>query len=591
LEEFAVAKRLPVEFLIACSVKQERWGLRITYLERDGQPAQQQRRRTALRAKDGSTWEKGAGSPIPYGRWRLDEAVEKGELWLVEGESDCWTAWFHNVPALGIPGADMAKTLAADDLRDIERAYIVRELDRGGATFIAAMTKRLGEVGWQGAAFVVTLPTKDLNDLHRRRGDRFAGSLISAKDTAAPLTLAPAATDAPTTTEPELRREGLDLALVWPDGVRFVLTTIRDGRDGVRGELTVTRGNRRLSWSSFALSSIHARDVLCRKLEATARGPAWADYLEEACWRLTQAARQGEPLVTLTGTPTSPTRELVPRLLYEGEPTLLYADGDTGKSLVALALAVAVHSGTALPFCLKPARAVPAAYLDWETSRDTLETRLALVAAGLGIDAPAILYKRMTRPLVDEAGVLAADFARRGIGFVVIDSKMFAVAGGEGSAFHEPITAFYNAIRLFAPAASLVLNHVTNADARTGGPARPFGGAFAFNGPRLIWEAKRDPDVTDATAIAFTCRKANNLPRRPDPFGLRFQPGDGAITIYPFNLTEASPNVVAGASLHWRIRVALAGGATTVAALAEELKAPPRASRRRSSAGATSTSF
>ena len=91
-----------------------------------------------------------------------------------------------------------------------------------------------------------------------------------------------------------------------------------------------------------------------------------------------------------------------------------------------------------------------------------------------------------SRPLVDEAAALAAEFARRGIGFVVIDSKMFAVAGGEGAAFREPITAFYNALRLFAPAAALVLNHVTNADARTGGPARPFGGAFAFNGPTRL---------------------------------------------------------------------------------------------------------
>jgi AAA domain len=277
--------------------------------------------------------------------------------------------------------------------------------------------------------------------------------------------------------------------------------------------------------------------------------------------------------VTLTGTPTGSTSELVPRLLYEGEPTLLFGDGDTGKSLVGLALAVAVQSGAALPFGLKPVRPVPVAYLDWETSRDTLETRLALIEAGLGVDPPPILYKSMRRPLVDEAAALAAEFARRGIGFVVIDSKMFAVAGGEGAAFHEPITAFYNALRLFAPAASFVLNHITNADARTGGPARPFGGAFAFNGPRLIWEAKRDRDVTDATAIAFTCTKANNLPRKPDPFGLRFQPGDGTITVYPFDLTEASPQTTASAPLTWRLRVALALGKKKAPVLADELGA------------------
>jgi hypothetical protein len=194
------------------------------------------------------------------------------------------------------------------------------------------------------------------------------------------------------------------------------------------------------------------------------------------------------------------------------------------------------------------------------------------LAAGLGVAPPEILYKRMNRPLVDEAGALAAEFARRGIGAVVIDSKMFAVAGGDGAAFHEPITAFYNALRLFAPAASLVLNHITNADARVGGPARPFGGAFAFNGPRLIWEAKRDHDVTDATAIAFTCRKANNLPRRPEPFGLRFTPGLDRITIESFDLTKAAPQTVAGASLPYRVRLALAtADDMTIAELAEHL--------------------
>ncbi len=196
----------------------------------------------------------------------------------------------------------------------------------------------------------------------------------------------------------------------------------------------------------------------------------------------------------------------------------------------------------------------------------------------------------MTRPLVDEAAALAADFARRGIGFVVIDSKMFAVAGGDGAAFHEPITAFYNALRLFAPAASLVLNHITGADARTGGPARPFGGAFAFNGPRLIWEAKRDPDITDATAIAFTCRKANNLPQRPDPFGLRFQPGDDTITVYPFDLSEAAPQTVAGAGMAYRVRLALATEDMTTAELAERLvvnkDTVARSVRRLASAGA-----
>lgn len=159
-----------------------------------------------------------------------------------------------------------------------------------------------------------------------------------------------------------------------------------------------------------------------------------------------------------------------------------------------------------------------------------------------------------------------------------LDSQMFAVASGE--MFHEPLTAFYTALRLFAPAAVLVLSHVTGEDARRGLAARPFGEAFAFNAPRLIWEAKRDQDVPDATAITFPCRKANNLARRPEPFGLLFMPGEGRITVSLFDLREAAPQTLAAAPLPYRLGVALAAGPQTLADLAAALQAKPDSVRK-----------
>jgi hypothetical protein len=49
---------------------------------------------------------------------------------------------------------------------------------------------------------------------------------------------------------PSLRREGLDLVLEWADKVQFTLAAIRDGRDGVRGELTVSQDGRRCVWGA-----------------------------------------------------------------------------------------------------------------------------------------------------------------------------------------------------------------------------------------------------------------------------------------------------------------------------------------------------
>lgn len=532
--------------------------------------------------KGGFTWTLGDVRRVVY---RLNELAEQRRLFLVEGPKDADRLWAIGIPATTTAGgANGWRTEYARQIKDAGAKQVVacRDADEPGLAYVRRAAADLSRLNL--SVRMLDLPglpeqgdVSDYIDAQRAAGrtdDEIHAGLLASVEQAPVFT--PAVDTAPlTTTEPELRREGFDLVLTFPAGPRFTLTAIRDGREGVRGELTVTYDGRRLSWGALPLSSTAARETLRKKLDAAAPGPPWGEYLEEAAWRFTQAAREGEPLVTLSGVVTSPTRELLPRLLYESEPTLIYGDGDTGKSLVALSLAVAVHAGVALPFGLQPVRAIPAAYLDWETSRDTIEARLALIAAGLGIDPPGIVYKRMTRPLVDEAAALAADFARRGIGFVVIDSKMFAVAGGEGAAFHEPIVSFYNALRLFAPAASLVLNHITGADARGGGPARPFGGAFAFNGPRLIWEAKRDHDITDETAIAFTCRKANNLPRRPEPFGLRFVPGEGTITVYPLDLTEAAPQTVAGAGLPYRLRLALAQGDDTVESLAERVGAGP----------------
>jgi hypothetical protein len=520
--------------------------------------------------RGGWIWNMDGVRRVPY---RLSELAEQPRIFIVEGEKDCDALWTLELAATtNAAGAGKwsEEHTAALVALTVPEVVVLPDNDVPGEKHAIAVAASCRAAGLQVKLVRLSgLPPKgDVSDwLAAGHGK---AELLALIDAAPIFTEAVVAGDG--SGEPQLLREGLDLALVWPaERVRFALTAIHDSRSGVVGELTVLHADRRLHWGAFSLSATSARETLRKKLEHADSRLPWGDYLEEVAYQLTHAAREGEPIVALTGRPASQTRALMPRLLYEGEPTLIFGDGDTGKSLTALTIAISVHAGVTLPGGFRPERAMPVAYLDWETSRDTIDARLGAIASGLGIDPPPLLYKRMTRPLVDVAATLAAEFARHHVGLVVIDSKMFAVGSGDGVAFHEPITCFYNALALFSPAAPLVLNHVTNADAKNGAPARPFGGAFAFNGPRLIWEAKRDRDVTDATAIAFTCIKANNLPRIPDPFGLRFQPGDGTITVYPFDLTEATPNVVAGASLTFRISLALGRGLSDPEVIAKEL--------------------
>src|SRR5262245_42843680 len=87
LASFAAKKSLEPVDLEAAGWEEIPTGLAIPYRHRDGSPARV-RYRTSLEPGQGFKWDNQKNVPlIPYGRERLDEALEHGELWLVEGES------------------------------------------------------------------------------------------------------------------------------------------------------------------------------------------------------------------------------------------------------------------------------------------------------------------------------------------------------------------------------------------------------------------------------------------------------------------------------------------------------------------------
>jgi len=181
-------KALPEEFLRSRGLKAREDGVVIPSRLGGGSPATRQRLRKALKAKDGWLWLFGKGKPVPYGLDRLQEARAAGFLNVVEGESDCWTLWFHGLPALGIPGADMTGKLEAEHARDIPKLYVIREPGQGGATFVGGIARRLGEFGWSGEAFVVSFSNvKDPNELHKSDSATFKAAFQEMLKGSSPL--------------------------------------------------------------------------------------------------------------------------------------------------------------------------------------------------------------------------------------------------------------------------------------------------------------------------------------------------------------------------------------------------------------------
>ncbi len=189
VERLAAAKGMPLDFLESLGVVQQNGHVLIRYRLADGTDAPRHRIRSALRAKDGSRWTVGEGESVPYGLDRLSGAADAGQVMLVEGETDCWTAWLYGLPALGLPGASTASKLQVEHLAGIETVFIHHEPDNGGDNFVEGLTDRLRTIGFQGKVAEFRLPAKDLNELHQQYPKQFKAKLKAALKSATVIDL------------------------------------------------------------------------------------------------------------------------------------------------------------------------------------------------------------------------------------------------------------------------------------------------------------------------------------------------------------------------------------------------------------------
>lgn len=146
LQEYAEAKRLPPDFLRRLGLSEITYqgspAIRIPYFVEGGQEARIRFRTGLHKADDADNrfrWKSG-DKAMPYGLWKLEGARKAGHIAIVEGESDCHTLWLHELPALGLPGADTWKDEYAGHLEGIPVIYAVIEPDRGGQTLHKALS-------------------------------------------------------------------------------------------------------------------------------------------------------------------------------------------------------------------------------------------------------------------------------------------------------------------------------------------------------------------------------------------------------------------------------------------------------------------
>lgn len=177
LSDYAKAKSLPVDFLRELGVQEGRFNgipqLIIPYHDEGGNQTAV-RYRTSLNGKKKFKWRSGDKVCL-YGLERLS-GYEKPIIFLVEGESDCHTLWFHDIQAMGVPGANnWEEERDAPKFEKFKHIYVIIETDqqgrpdRGGE----AVLKWLKNSSIKSRVYIAKLPTNDVSDLHIDNPDDF----------------------------------------------------------------------------------------------------------------------------------------------------------------------------------------------------------------------------------------------------------------------------------------------------------------------------------------------------------------------------------------------------------------------------------
>jgi hypothetical protein len=158
LAMYSAAKRLPMDFLTSDEVglqDVEWWGveaIEIPYVDEEGETVLSRYRVSLKGTKGLPAVVSRKGDPVMlYGLHWLEDAREAGYVLLCEGESDCHSAWYREIPALGVPGVGNWKREWATYLDDIARILVLVEPDRGETLWAdlnetKALRGRLGRI-------------------------------------------------------------------------------------------------------------------------------------------------------------------------------------------------------------------------------------------------------------------------------------------------------------------------------------------------------------------------------------------------------------------------------------------------------------
>jgi len=321
------------------------------------------------------------------------------------------------------------------------------------------------------------------------------------------------------TREPQAHRLGINTWQVAWDDLNLSIEISRHylHHDGtIKGEILIQLETHPgvpmiLHQSQFNFSTAGTRRSLAKQLAERYADIDWIDVLETLCRRFLQIIREGEPTISLYPDDTLPPigHYLYPFIPQE-RPSILFGDGGTGKSYLALLMAVCVQSGWSdNPLGFQIDEPHKTLYLDWETESDEIRYRISQLRKGTNTPTCSIEYRRCDLPLYLDIEQVQSSIVNSKARMVVIDSLAQACGGNLNDA--EVANRFFASLRQLR-VTSLVVAHTAKGD-NGEGKKTVYGSVFYQNNARNVWELRRRGIEDGGTLTLDLFHRKSNLSR------------------------------------------------------------------------------
>jgi hypothetical protein len=270
--------------------------------------------------------------------------------------------------------------------------------------------------------------------------------------------------------------------------------------------------------------SASARDQIVRSLKQHFDGVPinWTSIINVAVSLLRKEMLDGMTAQSVASLPAVPATFLIDGLIPDGLPTVMFGDGDSGKSWMAMVIGLSIACGRDILGLGQP-KMGNVLLVDYEMDSNVVADRVRRLARGLGLKDYSSFFYWDSRgvPLAEQVEQIRRFVRENDIKLVIVDSAGPAVGGPPEDA---ACTLGYFAAVKSLKVATLTIAHTPKNIAN---PERPFGSAYWHNMARkTIFVKKSLQDDPDRMKIGLYSKKQSHGRASNKGVGvsLRFEP-------------------------------------------------------------------